>query len=122
MGPCAFLKRAHTGPLLIFDWLSYLYYTNIEELMYGARDYIASLGYGAMRLFEDEILRPCQHFVPVKELTGAQRSLINILYIVASPSHPTLSRTNHYTYVKLFENACRVNQVSVFTHCLQMHV
>ena len=39
--------------------------------MYGARACLASLGYGAMRLFEDEILRLCQLFVPEKEITGA---------------------------------------------------
>ena len=39
--------------------------------MYGARACLASLGYRAMRFFEDEILRPCQRFVPEKEITGA---------------------------------------------------
>ena len=32
-------------------------YTNNEKLMYGARDYLAYLGYGAMRLFQDDIIR-----------------------------------------------------------------
>ena len=56
-GLCVILKEAHTGPLLIFIRLRYLYYTYTEKLMYGTGDYLAYLRYGAMQLFQDKILR-----------------------------------------------------------------
>ena len=41
--------------------------------MYGARDYLAHLGYGAMRLFQDDIIPYCHKYCTVPKFSTVQK-------------------------------------------------
>ena len=71
---------------------------SFEELMYGARAYLAYLGYGAMWLFQDEITRGHGNFWSLKKKEDRSRIAINIarpLMLKASQSLYTVSLLTH---------------------------